>query len=52
MKWMITVLAVAWLLPGCVTTPPNTNSPGAEDRDARTGLCEDATPPPCDPPRD
>jgi PBP1b-binding outer membrane lipoprotein LpoB len=35
MRLIIRVLAAAWLLSGCVSTPPNENSPGAEDRDAR-----------------
>jgi hypothetical protein len=52
MNLIIRVLAAAWLLSGCVSTPPNTNSPGAENRDVRTGLCADATAPPCSPPRD
>jgi hypothetical protein len=52
MKLIIRVFAAAWLLSGCVSTPPNANSPGAENRDARTGLCQDATPPPCNPPKD
>jgi hypothetical protein len=52
MKSIIRVFAAVWLLSGCVNTPPEANSPGAENRDPRTGLCEDATPPPCTPPRD
>ena len=52
MRFPITVIAAAWLLSGCVAAPPNDNGTGAEDSDARTGLCEDATPPPCTPPRD
>jgi hypothetical protein len=52
MKLIIRGFAAAWLLSGCVSTPPNADSPGAENRDARTGLCGDATPPPCNPPKD
>jgi hypothetical protein len=52
MKLIIRVLAAAWLMSGCVSTVPNDDSPGAENRDARTGLCNDATPPPCNTPRD
>lgn len=52
MKSIINVLAAAWLLSSCASTPPSDSSTGAEDRDMRTGLCDDATPPPCNPPRD
>lgn len=52
MKLMLSVLATAWLMSGCVSTIPNDDSPGTENSDARTGLCNDATPPPCAPPRD
>jgi len=52
MKLIIRVFAATWLLSGCVNTPPNDNSTGPKDSDARMGLCEDATPTPCNPPRD
>jgi hypothetical protein len=53
MKLMITVLGVAWLLSGCFfTNPPQEDSTGVGHKDPRTGLCNDATPPPCQPPRD
>jgi len=52
MKLIIGFLAVAWLMSGCVSTMPNEDSSGAANADARTGLCNDATPPPCNPPPD
>jgi hypothetical protein len=52
MKTMIGLYVAAWLLSGCVSTIPNDDSPGPESWDARTGLCNDAMPPPCSPPRD
>jgi hypothetical protein len=52
MKLIITVLAAAWLMSGCFTNPPQEDSAGVGHRDPRTGLCNDATPPPCSPPRD
>jgi hypothetical protein len=52
MKLIITVLAAAWLLTGCLTNPPDQDSTGIGHRDPRTGLCHDATPPPCEPPKD
>jgi hypothetical protein len=50
-KLIITVLAAAWLTSGCLN-PPNQDSTGVGHRDPRTGLCHDATPPPCEPPKD
>ncbi len=50
MKLIIRVLAAAWLMTGCVSTAPNDDSSGPGNSDARTGLCNDATPPPCHPP--
>lgn len=47
MKMIIGVLAAAWLLTGCASSVTHDDSPGANNRDARTGLCDDATPPPC-----
>lgn len=52
MKLILTVLATAWLMSGCLTNPPQEDSTGVGHRDPRTGLCNDATPPPCAPPRD
>jgi len=52
-KLTITVLFAAWLLSGCfLTNPPDEDASGAGHRDPRTGLCNDATPPPCTPPKD
>lgn len=39
--------AAAWLLTGCLTTVSHDDSPGGNTRDARTGLCDNARPPPC-----
>jgi hypothetical protein len=50
MKLIISVLATTWLMFGCASTPDEDAS-GAGHRDPRTGLCNDATPPPCEPPR-
>jgi hypothetical protein len=54
MKLIVSVLALAWLISGCVsaTTAPTDDSGGGGNRDKRTGLCNDATPPPCNPPKD
>ena len=52
MKLIIIVLAAAWLASGCLSNPPQQDSTGAGHRDPRTGLCHDATPPPCQPPKD
>ena len=52
MRLIISVLAAAWLVSGCLTNPPDEDSTGAGHRDQRTGLCHDATPPPCSPPKD
>jgi hypothetical protein len=52
MKTMTGLALTAWLVCGCVTTIPGDDTPGAAEPDARTGLCNDATPPPCNPPRD
>jgi hypothetical protein len=51
-KLIITILASAWLLSGCLTNPPQEDASGVGHRDPRTGLCNDATPPPCSPPKD
>jgi uncharacterized protein YceK len=47
MKSIFAVLATAWLLTGCLSTVSHDDSPGANTRDARTGLCDNARPPPC-----
>ncbi len=52
MKVLISVLVAAWLVSGCLTNPPDEDSTGAGHRDPRTGLCNDATPPPCSPAKD
>lgn len=54
MKTLISVVAVAWLVSGCaaLTRAPDDDSVTGATLDARTSLCSDATPPPCDPPRD
>jgi hypothetical protein len=51
-KSTIIILAAAWLLSGCMGNGPTEDSNGAGHRDPRTGLCSDATPPPCSPPKD
>ncbi len=54
MKFIIGVVAVAWLMSGCtsLTTVPDDDSVTGANFDTRTGLCTDATPPPCDRLRD
>ena len=54
MKIIVNVLAVVWLVSGCasLTRAPDDDSVTGANFDARTNLCTDATPPPCDPPRD
>jgi hypothetical protein len=52
MKLTVIILATAWLISGCFTNPPQEDSTGAGHRDPRTGLCNDGTAPPCQPPRD
>jgi hypothetical protein len=47
MKSIFAVLAAAWLLTGCLTTVSHDDSPGSNTRDSRTGLCDNARPPPC-----
>jgi uncharacterized protein YceK len=47
MKSICAVLAAAWLLSGCLSSVSHDDSPGANNRDPRTGLCDDARPPPC-----
>ncbi len=47
MHSIIGILAAAWLLSACVNSVSHDDSPGANNRDARTGLCDDARPPPC-----
>jgi hypothetical protein len=47
MKSIISVLVAAWLAIGCANTVSHDDSPGANTRDPRTGLCDDARPPPC-----
>ena len=54
MKIIVNVLAVVWLVSGCasLTTAPDDDSVTGANLDTRTNLCTDATPPPCNPPRD
>jgi len=54
MKSIISVVAVAWLVSGCasLTTAQDDDSVTGANLDTRTNLCTDATPPPCNPPRD
>jgi hypothetical protein len=54
MKFTVTLVAVAWLVSGCasLTATPDDDSATGANLDTRTGLCSDATPPPCTPPRD
>lgn len=53
MKFLISALAVAWLISACASaTPASDDSVTGGHRDQRTGLCNDATPPPCNPPKD
>jgi hypothetical protein len=54
MKFIITVVALAWLNSGCASlnATPNDDSVAGANLDTRTGLCTDASPPPCAPPRD
>ena len=51
-KLIIAVFAATWLISGCLTNPPQQDSSGVGHKDPRTGLCHDATPPPCEPPKD
>jgi hypothetical protein len=52
MKSIIAVLAAALLMSGCFSNPPQQDGTDVGHRDPRTGLCHDATPPPCQPPKD
>jgi hypothetical protein len=54
MKVIISVVAVAWLVSGCaaLTSVPDDDSITGANLDTRTGLCTDAMPAPCSPPRD
>ena len=49
MKFIIGVFAVAWFMSGCtsLSTVPDDDSVTGANLDMRTGLCTDATPPPC-----
>jgi hypothetical protein len=46
------VLVATWLTSGCASTVSSDDLGGFATPDVRTGLCNDATPPPCSPPRD
>jgi hypothetical protein len=54
MKFIISLVAVGWLVSGCASlaTAPDDDSITGANLESRTGLCSDATPPPCEPPRD
>jgi hypothetical protein len=54
MKFIISLVAVGWLVSGCssLATAPDDDSIMGATLDTRTGVCTDAMPPPCDPPRD
>lgn len=54
MKFIIGVVAVAWLMCGCTSlaTVPDDDSVRGTNLDTRTGLCTDATAPPCNSSRD
>lgn len=47
MKSMLGLLAALWVVSGCASNTAHDDSPGANSRDSRTGLCDDARPPPC-----
>jgi uncharacterized protein YceK len=47
MQLILGVLVAASLLSGCASSVSHDDSPGANTRDARTGLCDNARPPPC-----
>lgn len=49
MRFIIAVVAVAWLMSGCTSliTAPDDDSVTGASLDMRTGLCTDAAPPPC-----
>jgi hypothetical protein len=51
-KLIMGVLVAAWLTSGCASTVSSDDLGGLATPDVRTGLCNDATPPPCSPPRD
>ena len=50
MKLIMGVLVAAWLTSGCASTVSSDDLGGLATPDVRTGLCNDATPPPCSPP--
>ncbi|MGD0493644.1 MAG: hypothetical protein ABSC32_19085 [Steroidobacteraceae bacterium] len=54
MKVIISLLAVSWLVSGCASLAgaPDDDAMMGANLDTRTGLCTDASPLPCDPPRD
>jgi hypothetical protein len=54
MRVTISMLAMVWMVSGCasLTRPPDDDSVSGASLDNRTSLCSDATPPPCEPPRD
>lgn len=47
MKMISGLLVVLWVMSGCANNVSHDDSPGANSRDSRTGLCDDARPPPC-----
>jgi hypothetical protein len=54
MKFIISLVAVGWLVSGCAALAgaPDDDSIMGATLDMRTGVCTDATPLPCEPPRD
>jgi hypothetical protein len=54
MKFIISVISIAWLASGCtaLATAPDDDSVKGAELDMRTSLCTDALPPPCNPTRD
>ena len=47
MKIVFGLLTAFLMLSGCASNVSHDDSPGANNRDPRTGLCDDARPPPC-----
>lgn len=54
MKYIISLVAVGWLVSGCTSlaAAPDDDSIMGATLNMRTGVCTDGTPLPCEPPRD
>jgi hypothetical protein len=54
MKLIASAFVAVWLMSGCVSRSviSHEDSPGVTNHNAPPILCLDATPPPCEPPRD